>query len=489
MGADLIQWAVDEVGDEWYLTRFRTLARANMQPAKLKEKLEAEVSYVKRQQEMNRTVWGAARRKNPQLPEEPTQDFLRLKPERAQAEVDRLLGKGELDDREKGVTVPEEADAPDPEPEVHPMLRGEEDGDGRPKVPHVTCSSLDSVMACPGGHRARLGVTDPGNAATEAGNRIHAALEGREEVELNPEEAGKVASMKRRVETLLETFGQYDESLVERRLWWRNKSGTPVLSGKADRIYIQGDRALVIDFKSHEVPMPADLSWQLRGLAVLVAMYRRMESVEVAFVTPFEMATAQFVREDLLTYLDDLKGVLREAYGDGAERVPGVVQCRYCQAAGTARCPESIAVVERAEKELAGVDLATMTAEDLGAYLKKTTLARKLIGKMDEAAVKEARERLMHGQEVPGWTLTNPRVRRNVVSASEAYAKLSVEWHGEEEFAVAFAECCNVGISSLDQVWRRGQKLKVTDAKADLERILGETLEKKASLPSLKEDL
>lgn len=176
--------------------------------------------------------------------------------------------------------------------------------EGYPRYGRPSASGMARIVACPYSFKAEQGQPDNATEDSKTGDRIHAWLAG-QDVELSPEEL-RTAEMCYEMEQRLAAEwcdGPWPDSesnvqtIREQRLGLTKLGKViditpettvePIFTGQADVIYVQGDKALVVDYKT----LGADVAEavdnpQLASLAVLVERRYKVRSVRVAIVQP-----------------------------------------------------------------------------------------------------------------------------------------------------------------------------------------------------------
>lgn len=213
-----------------------------------------------------------------------------------------------------------------------------------------SASGIDKLANCPGSFAAEQGLSPlPEQDVTKDGTNIHQALADGDDSNLpttQREIAQHLANMeKRELETWISDFNLNTaemKSVREHRFWLRDPKTLELLaSAKPDVVYVQGQHALIVDFKSgFKDPSPSESNWQLRVQSIAIHQeYPYFEHIRSA--TAHSRLSSKFDATDYT--LDDLRRV-RRAFVDvlwrakqpDAPRVPGP-HCRYCKANGLCR--------------------------------------------------------------------------------------------------------------------------------------------------------
>lgn len=237
-----------------------------------------------------------------------------------------------------------------------------------PRFSMTSASSALRDSLCAGAHLAQRGLADPDAPDARTGTMLHAAFGGDRELYEKLDRADRrCIDTGRKIEgecfrrwfqsvlTGADELTHKDADIQQRarrglRLWAHHNS-RPVHSGEVDALWFTSDmeHALIEDLKSlWGEQQDADEHLQLRDYAALVWENYQCKSVTVFINQPRVVGKAEKVQ--MVTYKEaDLKRAHAEmiarvlASNDiGAKRTPGLKQCQFCKAAGTARCPESI---------------------------------------------------------------------------------------------------------------------------------------------------
>lgn len=223
-----------------------------------------------------------------------------------------------------------------------------------PRLGLSSASSFALDALCPGRQPLlnSLGdVPEPKDEDAERGTRLHAAWEkgdpaGLDTADTEIYERGETLSKKVVSEWAATLPNTPVAGQREQRFYLHDESGALAASGQADRHWFSATHGLVIDFKSLWCRLlpPAEVNWQARLLAVLVAREYGLKTVRFAFLK------AMFSRSDVVDYTEDdlnraewsCQQVLWEQRQRDAQRRPGP-HCRRCKAATA--CPEAAAWV------------------------------------------------------------------------------------------------------------------------------------------------
>ena len=347
-----------------------------------------------------------------------------------------------------------------------------------------SASNAARYAACPGSHRACIGLPDTTSEDASRGDRIHAWLEGMSNGTIPPPladpEEQDVAErcLWQSGELIRQHIGTPRDGIVETRLWDRFRRW----SGKADLVVIDTEgRALVIDYKTGRGDVEtAEGNLQLRALAVLVAELPEtwIESVTVAIVQPLA-GPPSVCRYDLAALQragDEIEDIMAKANANGQPRNPGP-WCQYCRAAGTDRCQESKANLV----SLAGVKTTLAPVADIGQLLDAADAAEEAIANIRS----QAKAVLQAGGVVPGWELRPGRVTETITDPELVAGRFSMLHNDQEEARKAFLRTVSIAKGKLkDEVSKAtGDKGKALDVR--MATLLERATETKFASPSL----
>jgi hypothetical protein len=359
--------------------------------------------------------------------------------------------------------------------------------DPRRGVP--SCSSLARLDACPASWHLSKGLPDVVGEAAESGTRIHLALEqlGRFSeytVELTEDEKNTVEMCWSQARKIMR---EYDSGVehYELRLGMTPPPSCSVvrvtdtcklpveITGQADVIAIQGDRAIVLDYKTGrgDVDHAADNA-QLRGLSVLVAKHFRVSHVRVAIVQPWSgpPTIADYEKQALQHASHWLNIVLQQVEHATLDTLRPGDHCQYCKA--KAVCPalrkQALEpVVELAAPLPSGEAKATLFQRAL--ELTPDKLAElyrglKLVSWYKDAVETAMRQRV-EAREVDGYTLKPGSVRERIVDVGKVWERC--ESRGVN--ALEFTRACTVTKKELKPLLAKatGAKGKALDAELD----------------------
>ena len=303
-----------------------------------------------------------------------------------------------------------------------------------------SASSAQRYALCPGSFLLEQSITTPEVTSDDAsmGNRIHGYLAG-EGIALNEEET-RIATDSRlqEIELVKAVFPlQYRLQIMrEKRLWGYDADFNKSWSGKPDVVYNDGERALIIDYKTGRGEVQhATGNVQLRALAVLADMTSGpYQEVTVAIIQPLagEPTTCTYGAEDLVRASSEMTTLMDDIRKPGQPRNPSTEACKYCKAKEV--CPEARGVVQKLPALVPrdGLEIV-MTPEQIAEFLEKAPLAEAVI----EAVRGKARRMLEAKQEIPGWRLKPGAIRESITNPELAFARFMAAGGTQAQFVQA----------------------------------------------------
>ena len=345
-----------------------------------------------------------------------------------------------------------------------------------------SASNAHRYAACPGSHRACIGLPDTTSEDAARGDRIHAWLEGMSNGTIpppldDPEERDVAERCLHQSDELIrEHVGIEDRRMVETRLWDPSRTW----SGKADLVVIDAEgRALIIDYKTGRGDVEEAVgNLQLRALAALVAIRYLVNVVTVAIVQPLAgpPSVCRYETWDLDKAAAEIDEIMAKANATNQPRNPGP-WCQYCRAAGTDRCPESRTNLV----SLAGVKTTLAPVADIGQLLDAADAAEEAIGNLRA----QAKAILQAGGTVPGWELRPGRFTETITDPELVAGRFGMLHKDPEEARKAFLRTVSVAKGRLkDEVAAvTGEKGKALDAR--VQALLERATESKLSAPLL----
>ena len=300
-----------------------------------------------------------------------------------------------------------------------------------------SASGMHRLANCPGSRRLIASLRErrmlSGNNSKDAtiGERIHASLEGYPE-ELNLDEQDiKDDCARLAVKAATQFFGRaptgLDRILYEQRFWY-HIGETPFFSGKPDRVYVNSERILDVNYKTGRGDTEdAHLNLQLRTEVVLLKhCYPEVGEIGAVIVQPLVTNTPEIAIYDAeachKALIEILEIVDATNWTETREAGPW---CRYCPA--RAFCPEAY--------QLAVHYPATINADALpvgeegAAVLGKLEIAKKVIDALWAAYRQLA---ALNPDAIPGWQISEG----NKVRVLTDWKKLINKFDGPDDQAI-----------------------------------------------------
>ena len=377
-----------------------------------------------------------------------------------------------------------------------------------PDVP--SASKLYRIMHCPNSHKAELAAGDvpEDTLDADAGQEVHSVLSDDLSADEVSYSAAQTAEMcERDVERLLaewHSVGTWENpdvpylSFKEQRYALTDIGAvieaTPetranvVFTGQFDRLYIQGNRGLLIDFKGLYGKHPSALeNPQLMGLGVLVATRHKLDSLRVALVQPWKgkPTAADYGKHGLALAKSTLNVILEEERNSTFEDRKAGDWCLHCKARFD-NCPqfraqniEALDIVKpetlpanpETRNKAVFARMAELTPAQL-IHIQKNVV--KLMGVFIAAHAAVFKQRVEAG-EIPGYTIKTTPGNREVTDAQKAFdatAPLGVT-------AEDILACCSIPLGPLQEAVRKRSGIKSQAAKRTLYNLTADEAGKK----------
>jgi hypothetical protein len=307
---------------------------------------------------------------------------------------------------------------------------------------------------------------------------MHAAMAG-QKVDLAPEESAQVGFMRERADDQVKRiFGDAPVTEITEERFWLELGGVKVASGRADRVVMNGTRALIQDYKfGFREPDPAESNAQLKFLSVVVAMaYPHLTEVIAQIVSgPYGVTETRYSLPQLAAAYTGILDTLTKLKAAHAPFRPSIEACRYCPAA----------MICQATKELVGpvakIQYSALPTdpERAGKLLDECALLERHI----EAIRKYYADQLNAdpAYQVTGWSMQPGPSRREVTDWRSARNRL-------EEFVPAseLDQLANYSIPNVEKLLGKTLGLRAKDAGTKLAEILGDLLNTRAGNLILK---
>lgn len=296
-----------------------------------------------------------------------------------------------------------------------------------------SASGIERIFLCPGSWNLEQQCPSlpPGEDAVQ-GTLIHEALATGDTSKLTDEQAETVLMcLKIEAELLAKTFpGDADiQTITEQRMWVDE-----IYSGKADQIHVQGEKALIVDYKTSRGEVEsAERNPQLRALAALAYANLDVTEVTTAIIQPWvkqQVSVCFYGKASLELASAEILHAITEAQKPDAPRIPGERQCKYCRALSV--CPEAKAVVTQASKYPRERFECGIEPARIAQFLDTCALAERVIDSFRTWA-KESLE--ADPNSIPGWRLKPGAVKSTITDVRPIYTRLKDYGVAPEEFA------------------------------------------------------
>ena len=346
-----------------------------------------------------------------------------------------------------------------------------------------SASILHRIMECPASHKASMVApkVNEDTSAADLGSEVHAILSD----DLDADEAGydaaQIAEMcERDAQRLLAEWqepGEVPLGFMEQRYGLtdigasipvRETKANVIFTGQFDRLYVQGDRGLLIDFKAlHGKHKSAIENPQLMGLAVLVAKRHKLTSLRVALVQPWKgkPTVADYGGQGLLLAEDALKQILEDERNASPEDRKAGEWCFHCKARFGCQTfkSQNIAALDIVQPETLPADPETRNKAVFARMAELSPqqlihIEKNVVGLMGAfiAAHKAVFKQRVEAGEIPGYTLKEKSGRRKITNVATAYERAAAHGVTPE----AFAAKCSLSMKGLNEALKDATKAK-----------------------------
>lgn len=351
--------------------------------------------------------------------------------------------------------------------------------------PHVpSASKLHRIMECPASHKAELAAGDvpEDTRDADAGQDVHAVLSDDVSADDVSYTAAQTAEMcERDAQRLLAEWqdpGEVPLGYKEVRYALTDigaviaadpsTKANVIFTGQFDRLYVQGERGLLIDFKAlHGKHKSAIENPQLMGLAVLVAKRHKLTSLRVALVQPWKgkPTVADYGFGGLQLAASTLNMILDEERNASPYDRKAGDWCKYCKARFSCDTfknqnitaldivqPETLPADPDTRNKAVFARMAELSPQQL-IHIEKNVVG--LMGAFIAAHKAVFRQRVEAG-EIPGYTLKEKSGRRKITNVAMAF--LRAEEHGVT--AEAFTAKCTLSLKGLNEALKDATRAK-----------------------------
>jgi hypothetical protein len=338
-------------------------------------------------------------------------------------------------------------------------------------------------MECPASHKAELAAGDvpEDTKDAEAGQDVHAVLSDDVSADDVSYTAAQTAEMcERDAQKLLAEWqepGEVPLGYSEQRYGLtdigasipvRETKANVILTGQFDRLYVQGERGLLIDFKAlHGKHKSAIENPQLMGLAVLVAKRHKLTSLRVALVQPWKgkPTVADYGFGGLQLAASTLNMILDEERNAAPDDRKAGDWCKYCRARFNCEIYTShnINALDVVQAETLPADSKARFAEmsfrfEQMSPEKMKRVAEDVIPLMGGfiASFSAVYKKRVGDGEIPGRALREKSGRRKITNVATAYERAAAHGVTPE----AFTAKCSLSMKGLNEALKDATKAK-----------------------------
>lgn len=352
-------------------------------------------------------------------------------------------------------------------------------------------------MQCPASHKAEQAAGDVPEDTRDAdeGQDVHSVLSDDLSADDVSYSAAQTAEMcEAQVSYLLE---EWEDALSDTPLGFKelrygltdigavipihdDAKARVIFTGQFDRLYVQGERGLLIDFKAlHGKHASAVENPQLMGLGVLVAKRHKLTSLRVALVQPWKgkPTVADYGAHGLELAASFLTQVLEAERDASPEDRKAGEHCTYCRARFTCQTFQSAniealdiidpATIAGDSKHQAAVIFARMAELSIPQLVHIQKNVRQMMGVFLASHAAVFKQRVEAG-EIPGYTLKEKSGRRKIASVGTAYERAAA--YGVT--AEAFAAKCSLSLKGLNEALKDATKAKGKALEAIADEVL-----------------
>jgi len=381
-----------------------------------------------------------------------------------------------------------------------------------PNVP--SASKLARIMNCPASHKAELAAGDVPEDTRDAdeGQDVHGVLSddiSADDVSYSAAQTAELCELHtQQLVTDWADMENHDTPLGYKELRYGltdigavihirgdNRSlglkpPTIIFTGQFDRLYIQGTRGLLIDFKAlHGKHAAALENPQLMGLGVLVSKRHKLTSLREALVQPwkgkptvvdYDAEMLVKAEKKLMEWLD----AEREASPE--DRKAGD-HCKFCKARFGCEVfqYQNIAALDVVQPETLPADpdtrnkavfarMAELSPQQL-IHIEKNVI--KLMGVFIASHKAIFKQRVESG-EIPGYAIKTSQGNREITDAQKAFNALEPLGVTAEDIMA----CCSLPIGPLQEAVRKRSGIKSQTAKRTLYNLTTDEAKNKLEL-------
>lgn len=359
-----------------------------------------------------------------------------------------------------------------------------------PDVP--SASRIERIHHCPASLQMERAAPNriEDTADADIGNEVHAILAGEESEGEASASAAQTAEMcDEQTERLLadwlisgETYAVkgYREvrygltTLGNVAIVHADSRADFIFTGQFDRLYVQGDRGLLIDFKAlHGEHTEALNNPQLASLAVMVARRHKLTSVRVALVQPWKgkPTVADYGEAAILQASGWLYGTLQNATNATPDDRHAGKWCNHCKANSVCQTyrDANLQEIERIDPmTIAGMDDETQKAAMWARACALTpeqhaaAYAGLAMVKRYAYAIGASFKSRVEAGEIAGYTIREKKGKRSISDVATVFSRAAAQGVTAE----AFTAECSIALGALNTLLKTatGAKGKALEA-------------------------
>lgn len=328
---------------------------------------------------------------------------------------------------------------------------------------------------------ARLGQSaHRSSPEAQAGERIHAWIEGNRDIAINESEVNTATFLRERGdEQVNRIFGdQHYDQIHEKRLWL-SVNGKPALSGRFDRVTFTPELVLVQDWKTGwSEPQAAEQNAQMRVLAVLVALSLPSATEVVVQVVsgPFGVTEARYDIAALGAAYEEILVTLRAINSATAPFMPSPEACKWCSAKLICQALKDQVVTPMTKIQISNLP-------DGGPRAAKLLDEVEILAKLLEEIKAFYKAKLLEdpAYDLPGYALVPGNLVRQVTDWGRAKDRLK-EYIDNDQLQGA----TTYSLPQIEQAVGKKLKLKDKPLKEKMAEILAGLIDEKQNAASLK---
>ena len=357
-----------------------------------------------------------------------------------------------------------------------------------PLIP--SASRIERIHHCPASMQMERAAPKriEGTKDADAGNEVHAILAGEEDDDKSPYNIVQTAEMcsdqcdRLRDEWLMpaETYEGYRElrygltKLGNVAIVREDSKADFIFTGQFDRLYVQGRRGLLVDFKAlHGDHTEALHNPQLASLAVTVARRHNLGSVRVALVQPWKGKPT--VADYAGGMLDAAKDWLFQTLDAATVATPDDRKagkwCSYCKANSVCQTyrDANLQEIERIDPAtIAGMDDETqkaamwaracaLTPEQHAAAYNGLAMVKRYAH-----AIGASFKQRVEAGEIPGYGIREKKGKRSISDVATVFSRAAAQGVTAE----AFTAECSIALGALNTLLKTatGAKGKALEA-------------------------